>query len=149
MATFNRVTICGFLGRDCDTRYLSDGTAVANFSIATTEKRKEKGEMQEVTTWFRCTMFGKQADALSQYLLKGKQVFVMGSLSLQEYVDRDGNKRTALEVRVQDIQLIGSKSDSQEVPQQRAASAGRGFAVEKGTGRVVSPPIDDDNEIPF
>ena len=151
MSSFNKIQICGYLGRDVESRFMPDGTCVANFSVATTERKKDRGgDSQDVTTWFRVSVFGRSAEACQQYLSKGSQVFCDGRLSLNEYTDKDGNKRTSLEVRASDVQFLSTKGDSQEAPQQRAASAGKGFGVEKGTGRVVSPPVDDgDSSIPF
>ncbi|MFM8393378.1 MAG: single-stranded DNA-binding protein, partial [Acidobacteriota bacterium] len=98
MASFNKIIIVGHLGRDQEMRYTPQGTAVSNFSIATTERRKDRGgEAQEITTWFRVSLWGKQAEAVSQYLTKGKQVYVEGRLRTEEYTDRDGNKRISLE----------------------------------------------------
>lgn len=153
MASFNKITIIGHLGRDSEIRYLSDGTAVASFSIATSEKRKDRsGEMQESTLWFKATIWGKRAEALSQYLLKGKQVYLEGALSQQEYADKDGNQRTSLEVRISEIQLLGGRGDGEQAPaphQSRPAQpAQQGFKTGAG-GRVSSPPLDDDSEIPF
>ncbi len=112
MASFNKVIIVGHLGRDQEMRYTPQGTAVSNFSIATTEKRKDRsGEMQEITTWFRVSVWGKQAESISQYLLKGRQVYVEGRLRTEEYTDRDGNKRISLEVTASDVQLLGSRGD--------------------------------------
>lgn len=103
MGSFNKITVVGYLGRDPEIRYLADGTAICNFSVATTEKRKDAtGEPRETTTWFRVSVFGRQADACNQYLSKGSQVFVEGRLSQQEYTDRDGNNRASLEVRAFD-----------------------------------------------
>lgn len=142
MASFNKITIVGYLGKDPEIRYMPDGTAVCNFSVATTEKRKDRsGEMQESTIWFRINVWGKQADAANQYLTKGRQVYVEGRLSQQEFTDRDGNKRTSLEVRATDVQFLGPRGDegshssvSASAPRQSSGSSSSGA---------------DDNEIPF
>lgn len=113
MASFNKIVIVGHLGRDQEMRYTPQGTAVSNFSIATTERRKDRsGEQQDITTWFRVSLWGKQAEAVAQYLTKGKQVYVEGRLRTEEYTDRDGNKRLSLEVTANDVQLLGSKGES-------------------------------------
>jgi single-strand DNA-binding protein len=126
MASFNKITIVGHLGKDPEIRYLTDGTAVCNFSVATTEKRKDRsGEMQENTLWFRVSVWGKQADAANQYLSKGRQVYIEGRLSQQEYTDKDGNRRTTLEVRATDVQFLGSRGDEgapSSAPSSRPAS---------------------------
>lgn len=112
MASFNRITIVGYLGRDPELRYTQDGTPVCDFSVATTERRKDRaGEPQDITTWFRVTVWRRQAELAGQYLAKGKQVYVEGRLIQKEYQDRDGNTRFNLEVTASDIQFIGSRGE--------------------------------------
>jgi single-strand DNA-binding protein len=117
MASFNRITIVGYLGRDPELRYTPDGTPVCDFSVATTERRKDKsGEPQDITTWFRVTVWRRQAELAGQYLAKGKQVYVEGRLVQKEYQDRDGNTRFNLEVTASDIQFIGSRGEEGSSP---------------------------------
>jgi single-strand DNA-binding protein len=119
MASFNKITIVGYLGRDPELRYTPQGTAVCNFSLATTEKRKDRaGEPQDITTWFRVTLWGRHAELANQYLAKGRQVYIEGRLRQEEYIDREGNRRTSLEVNGDDIQFLGKREDSelQSVP---------------------------------
>lgn len=147
MASFNKITIVGYLGKDPEIRYLPDGTAVCNFSVATTEKRKDRsGEMQESTIWFRINVWGKQADAANQYLTKGRQVYVEGRLSQQEYTDRDGNKRTSLEVRATEVQFLGSRgedSGSSNFPSPSSSASPSRSSSAPASSR------DDDGDIPF
>lgn len=144
MASFNKITIVGYLGKDPEIRYMPDGTAVCNFSVATTEKRKDRsGEMQESTIWFRINVWGKQADAANQYLTKGRQVYVEGRLSQQEFTDRDGNKRTSLEVRATDVQFLGPRGD------EGSYSSASSSATRQASGSSPSSSGGDDNEIPF
>lgn len=106
--SFNKVIIVGNLGRDPELRYTPQGTAVCNFSMATTEKRRDKsGEYQDVTTWFRVTVWDKKAEVAAKYLQKGSQVYIEGRLKLDEWTDRDGNTRTTLDVTATDMQFIG------------------------------------------
>jgi single-strand DNA-binding protein len=124
MASFNKVILVGYLGRDPELRYTPEGTAVCNFSMATTERKKAKsGEFQDVTTWFRVTLWRRQAEVASQYLTKGRQVYIEGRLSLTEYQDRDGNTRTSLEVQGSDIQFIGARGDEGTGPREPRADA--------------------------
>ena len=110
--SFNKVIIVGNLGRDPELRYTPQGTAVCNFSMATTEKRKDKsGEFQDVTTWFRVTLWDKKAEVAAKYLQKGKPVYVEGRLKIDEWTDRDGKDRYTLDVTATDMQFIGSASD--------------------------------------
>src|SRR5262245_34847350 len=114
MASFNKITIVGYLGRDPELRYTPQGTAVCNLSIATTEKRKDRaGELQDITTWFRVTLWGRPAELANEYLAKGRQVYIEGRLRQEEYIDREGNRRTSLEVNGDDIQFLGKREDSE------------------------------------
>src|SRR5215510_2152514 len=95
--SFNKITIVGYLGRDPELRYTPQGTAVCNFSVATTEKRRNaRGETEEHTIWFRVTAWGRQAEVANEYLAKGRQVYVDGRLRLEEYTDREGICGSAL-----------------------------------------------------
>src|SRR5258705_13198524 len=94
MASFNRITIVGYLGRDPELRYTPDGTPVCDFSVATTERRKDKsGEPQDITTWFRVTVWRKQAELAGQYLAKGRQGEGEGRLFQKEDQDRERNNQ--------------------------------------------------------
>ena len=111
--SFNKVIIVGNLGRDPELRYTPQGTAVCNFSMATTEKRRDKsGEYQDVTTWFRVTVWDKKAEVAAKYLQKGSQVYIEGRLSQEEWTDRDGNNRQTLSVQASEMHFIGSRGDA-------------------------------------
>jgi len=142
--SFNKIIIVGYLGRDPELRYTPQGTAVCDFSVATTEKRKDaSGESTDLTTWFKVTYWGRQAEVVSQYFSKGKLIYVEGRLSQREYTDRDGNKRTSLEVHATDMQFVGSRGDDQQrsnEPTGRAASAPSPSTSGGGS---------NDDEIPF
>src|SRR5882724_12246274 len=120
--SFNKITLVGNLGRDPELRYTPQGTPVCSFSMATNERRKDKsGEMQDQTTWFRVTLWGRQAETASQYLTRGRSVYIEGRLRVEEWTDRDGKPRHTLEVHATDMQFIGGgRSDSSE--QKEAAS---------------------------
>ncbi|HXV78186.1 MAG TPA: single-stranded DNA-binding protein, partial [Candidatus Polarisedimenticolaceae bacterium] len=107
----NKVILVGNLGRDPEVRYTQGGTPVANFPIATSERWYDQasGERKERTEWHRLVVFGKQAEIAGEYLRKGRQIFVEGSLQTREWTDRDGNKRYTTEVRVQNFQMLGSR----------------------------------------
>src|SRR6476619_4388248 len=140
--SLNKITTVGNLGRDPELRYTAQGTPVCSFSMATNERRKDRnGEMQDHTTWFRITLWNRLAETASQYLQKGKQVYIEGRLRVEEYIDRDGKPRHSLEVFGTDMQFIGSRGD--ESSQDRAASASAG-------GGPAEPPGDlSDDDIPF
>jgi len=142
MASFNRITIVGYLGRDPELRYTPDGTPVCDFSVATTERRKDRsGETQDITTWFRVTVWRRQAELASQYLSKGKQVYVEGRLIQKEFQDRDGNTRYNLEVTASDVQFLGSRGD--DVPQNREETRSQPRVQE-----AAAAPVTED-DIPF
>lgn len=140
--SFNKVILVGNLGRDPELRYTPQGTPVCSFTMATNERRKDKaGEMQDQTTWFRVTLWGRQAETASQYLTKGRPVYIEGRLRVEEWTDRDGKPRHTLEVNATDMQFIGG-GRAEEAPASRAASAGAGEPVQEH-----ADPSDDD--IPF
>lgn len=143
MPSFNKIIIVGHLGRDPEIRYLPDGTAVCSFSVATSEKTKRGGEAHDITTWFKVDVWGKQGEACNQYLAKGSLVYVDGKLSQDEYTDKEGNKRTTLKVRANDVQFLDRKPQGESEPQSRQS-----FTTD-ATGRIKSPPIVEDDEIPF
>ena len=150
MASFNKITIVGYLGRDPELRYTPSGTAVCDFSVATSERRRgrDAGEGEEITTWFRVSMWGRQAEVANQYLQKGKLVYVEGRLSQREWTDRDGNKRMSLEVHGSDLQFIGSRGDEQA----SGAPSGGGQSRGGSGGRSEPAPSNDsvtDDDIPF
>lgn len=144
MASFNRITIVGYLGRDADLRYTPQGTAVCNFSVATTERRKDKsGEYQDLTTWFNVSLWGSKAEATNQYLSKGKLIFLEGRLTQREYQDRDGNTRTSLDVNASDLQFIGPRGEDGP-PMTRDESRTRPSTRED----TAAAPVTED-DIPF
>jgi single-strand DNA-binding protein len=142
MASFNKIIIVGYLGRDPELRYTTDGTPVCTFSVATTERKKDKsGEFRDVTTWFRVNVWRRQAEVASQYLSKGRQVYIEGRLTANEYQDRDGNTRTSLDVQASDIHFIGPRADA-------ATAMGEDRpAVTSKVSEQPEPATDDD--IPF
>ena len=120
--SFNKITLVGNLGRDPELRYTAQGTPVCSFSMATNERRKDKtGEMQDQTTWFRVTLWGRQAETASQYLTKGKPVYIEGRLRVEEWTDRDGKPRFTLEVHATDMQFIGGARAEEPLAAKAAA----------------------------
>src|SRR5919202_247479 len=151
--SFNKITIVGNLGRDPELRYTPQGTAVCSFTMASNERRKDKnGMQQDFTTWFRVTLWGRQAETVSKYLSKGRSVHVEGRLHVEEWNDRDGKQRYTLEVNASDVHFIDSAADVEGIPvrqpeQSAGASAARA-ASGGGAARSSEPEIEDD-EIPF
>jgi single-strand DNA-binding protein len=151
--SFNKIIAIGNLGRDPELRYTPQGDAVCDFSIATNEKKRDKaGEFQDITTWFKVTLWGKKAENASKYLTKGKSVYVEGRLQVEEWTDRDGKSRHTLVIQGSEMQFIGdnrgdemssnSTSDNDFSNQNSSAAAGTTRALENSDS-----PVDDD--IPF
>jgi len=110
MASVNKVIIIGNLGRDPETRYMPDGGAITNISVATTDKWKDKsGEMQEKTEWHRVAFFGKLAEIAGEYLKKGSQVYVEGRLQTRKWQDKDGQDKYTTEIVANVMQMLGSR----------------------------------------
>ena len=111
--SFNKIILVGNLGKDPELRYTPQGDAVCSFSIATNEKKKDKsGEFQDVTTWFKVTLWRRQAENANKYLSKGSSVYIEGRLGIEEWTDRDGKERFTLAVQATDMQFIGSRGDN-------------------------------------
>ena len=111
MASVNKVIIVGNLGADPETRYLPSGDAVTNIRVATTDRYKDKqsGEMREATEWHSISFFGKLAEIAGQYLRKGSQVYVEGSLRTRKYTDKNGVEKYATDIRADTMQMLGSR----------------------------------------
>ena len=145
MASYNKIAIIGYLGRDPELRYTPNGNAVCNFSVATTEKVGS----EDITTWFRISAWGKQGELCNEYLHKGSQVYIEGKLRAETYTDREGQNRTNLEVNAREIQFLGRRNDSgdrDEAPS-RAESQGRRDAL-KTPAEIAQQALEDD-EVPF
>jgi single-strand DNA-binding protein len=111
--SFNKIILVGNLGRDPELRYTPDSVAVCDFSMATNERKKDKqGEYHDVPTWFRVTLWRKQAENASKYLKKGSQVYIEGRLSQEEWQDRDGDTKYTLAVSATEMHFIGNKADN-------------------------------------
>lgn len=143
MASVNKVILVGNLGRDPEVRFTPSGAAVANFSIATTEKwnNKQTGNPEERTEWHRIVVWGKLAELCKEYLSKGRSVYVEGRLQTRQWDDKDGNKRYTTEVVAQTVQFLGSRGSavSQDSVSQTVAADNAGGP----------PPFDADEDIPF
>ena len=124
----NNISIAGTLGKDAEVRYLPNGDAVCNFSVADS-MGKDKG-----TIWWNCQLFGKRAESLAQYLTKGQAVTVSGNVTEREWNDKEGTKRKSMDVRVQDVALQGGRKEQQE---------------DRPAPRPKPAPMDDDSDVPF
>ena len=141
MASVNKVILIGNLGRDPEVRYTSGGTPVANFTMATTDRWNDpsSGERKERTEWHRIVVWGKQAEIAGEYLRKGRQVYVEGSLQTREWTDREGNKRYTTEVRAQRFQMLGRPGERDAIEGEAQAAPA---VAESQSGY-------EDDDIPF
>ena len=145
MASVNKVILIGNLGRDPEIRYTPGGSPVANFTMATTERWTDpNGEKKEKTEWHRIVVWGKQAEIAAEYLRKGRQVYIEGSLQTREWTDRDGNKRYTTEIRGDRIVLLGGGGGGRGASMDRGGDPVAGHAP----GPETSEPLTDD-DIPF
>src|SRR3954467_12461718 len=139
MGSVNKVILVGNLGRDAELRYTPGGAPVAKFSLATTEVWNDKGGTRQARTeWHNIDLWGKQAESLSEYLVKGKQVYVEGRLQNDEYTDKEGQKRKATKVRCERVVLLGIGG--------RGGSIGRS---DRGADRAAAPASHDDVSEPL
>lgn len=144
MASVNKVILIGNLGRDPELRYTQSGKAVANLSIATSERSGG----QERTEWHRVVVWDKQAEACGRYLAKGRSVYVEGRLQTKEWTDQQGAKRQQVEIVASFVQFLGGGKNEEP----SAAPAGR--AAPSAPGKATPPPAyelppEDMSDIPF
>jgi single-strand DNA-binding protein len=148
MASVNKVILVGHLGADPEIRYLPSGEAVANLRLATTDVWKDKaGNKQEATEWHRISFFGRQAEICSQYLKKGSQIYVEGSIRTRKWQDKEGQDRYTTEIRGDRMQMLGGRPAGSEgapaAPHQPTSS--RPAAAPSGGGGFE----DFSDDIPF
>lgn len=117
MQGVNKVIVMGNLGRDPETRYTQDGRPITNFSVATTEKWKDKasGEQREATEWHNVVCFARLAEIASEYLRKGSQVYIEGKLKTNSW-EQDGVKKYKTEIHCRDLQMIGGRNSQPAAP---------------------------------
>ncbi len=142
MAGINKVILIGNLGKDPELRYTPSGTAVASFSLATSEKWKDRdGNMQDKTEWHNIVVWGRQAEIAKEYLSKGRQVYIEGRIQTRSWDDKDGNKRYTTEIIAQRLNFLGSRGDQ-----------GGGGASSPDVPPEAPPPGDlgaEDDDLPF
>ena len=163
MASVNKVILVGNLGKDPEVRYMPSGDAVANITIATSSKYKNKtGEMVEETEWHRVAFFGKLAEIAGQYLKKGRPVYVEGRIKTRKYTDKDGVEKYATEIVANEMQMLGSREgmggpsggDDEGSGYSRPAPAARANPTPRPAPAAAKPAsasgFDDmDDDIPF
>jgi len=163
MASVNKVILVGNLGRDPEMRTFPSGDRVANVTIATTDKWKDKtsGEMKEATEWHRVVFNGRLAEIAGEYLRKGSQVYIEGSIRSRKYTDKDGVERTAYDIRADTMQMLGSRQgmgspssssyeDDDGGASRRAAPPSRQQPASRPAASKPSTGFDDmDDDIPL
>ena len=157
----NKVILIGRLGRDPELKYTPSGAPVAKFSLATDENFKDRtGEQQKRTEWHNIVAWNKLAEICGEYLTKGKQVYIEGSIRSRQWQDQSGNKRTSYEIIANQMQMLGSKGDSERMPsggmdraapERPAQDRPSAAAPPPPSAEPVSPPEPDisDEDIPF
>jgi len=139
MAGVNKVILIGNLGADPEVKYLSNGTTVANFRIATSENRLNKaGEKTTTTEWHRIVAFGRLAEICKEYLNKGKQVYIEGRIRTRSWEDKDGNRRFTTEIVANQMQMLGTPG---------GLAAASSIEKEETIDHEMPPAPDDD--VPF
>jgi single-strand DNA-binding protein len=143
MASLNKVMLIGSLGRDPEIRYMPNGDAACNLSVATSESWKDKsGEKQERTEWHRISMFGKLAEIAGQYLAKGSSVYLEGKLQTRKWTDKDGVDKYTTEIIADRMQMLGGKEQRHGQQQEQRQ--------ESQQSRQQRPTADSfDDDIPF
>lgn len=139
----NKVILVGNLGRDPEVRFTSNGKAVARFSLATSEVWNDaEGSRQERTEWHNIVVWGKQAETCGQYLQKGRQVYIEGSIRSRQYDDKEGNKKYITEIVAQRVQFLGGGGG-------RGAPAREAESTASGDIPASPPPPAAEDDIPF
>jgi single-strand DNA-binding protein len=154
MGSVNKVILVGNLGRDIEMRYTPGGSAVGKLRIATTDTWTDKnsGQRQERTEWHSVDLWGRQAEVLQEYLLKGRQIYVEGSLRTRQWEDRDGNKRYSTDVRADRVVLLGGRGsgDAEGSGRRDDGNAGRGeSSAPPDNGPPSGGPDLTEDDIPF
>lgn len=146
MASVNKVIIVGNLGQDPSTRYMPNGEAVTNITVATTESWKDKnsGDKKEITEWHRVTFYRKLAEVVGQYCKKGSSIYVEGKLQTRKWSDKESVERYTTEIIADSMQLLGGRPDSSESHDERPAARPTAKKQQHSTPEHF---VDDD--IPF
>jgi single-strand DNA-binding protein len=152
--SINKVILIGRLGRDPELKYTPSGAPVAKFSLATDEVFKDRaGEQQRRTEWHNIVAWNKLAEICGEYLTKGRQVYVEGSIRSRQWEDQSGNKRTAYEIVAREMKMLGSRADVERDAPAAAAAAttmsGVGSNDRESPAEAPSSPEITDEDIPF
>lgn len=151
MASLNKVQLIGNLGKDPETRYMSNGEAVTNISVATTESWMDKasGEKKELTEWHRITFYRKLAEIAGQYLKKGSQVYVEGRLQTRKWTDKEGVERYVTEVIADNMKMLCGGPKQVEGYSEAASPKAAAKAKSNAPDGFSTPESSDDSDVPF
>lgn len=154
MPNLNKVQVIGSLGKDPEVRYIPNGSAICNITVATTRSWKDKtsGEKVEETEWHRITFFDKLAEIAGEYLKKGRPVYVEGRLKTRKWQDKDGVDRYTTEIMAENMQLLGGREDGghEAMPRPSKAPASAPIPPPRQQRSTPALPLDEfDNDIPF
>lgn len=144
----NKVILIGRLGRDPETRYMPNGEAVCNFSVATSESWNDRnGQRVERTEWHNVTMYRRLAEIAGQYLKKGSQVYLEGKIQSRKYTDKNGVERTAYDIIVNEMKMLGGGSDGQQAQQAQGETPTP--PRRQAPAAPAAPAEDIDDDVPF
>jgi single-strand DNA-binding protein len=151
MASVNKVILVGNLGKDPEIRYMPNGDAVTNVTLATTDSWKDKasGEKKEATEWHRVVFFGRLAEIAGQYLKKGRQVYVEGALRTRKWTDKEGQERYTTEIVANEMKMLGSREGAGEAPPRESSAPARSEQASKPATPAGSGFNDFEDDIPF
>lgn len=142
---YQQITIIGNLGKDVEVRYSQSGMAVANMSVAVSEKIKDGDEWKDHTEWFRVVTFGKTAENCGQYLSKGKKVLVVGRIRQKTYEDKDGVEKRSTELLADNVKFLSPKSEGDEPKAARPANTAKSKPKTKAPSNPDDlPSVEDD-----
>jgi single-strand DNA-binding protein len=148
--SINKVILIGRVGRDPEIKYTPSGSPVAKFSLATDETFKDRsGAQQRRTEWHNIVAWNKLAEICGEYLTKGKQVYIEGSIRSRQWEDQSGNKRTGFDIVARTMQMLGSKADSERAASASARTSGPGAEDSGGPPEPPSEGEITDDDIPF
>jgi single-strand DNA-binding protein len=146
----NKVILIGRLGKDPEVKYTPSGAPVAKFSLATDEVFKDRsGEQQKHTEWHNIVAWNKLAEICGEYLTKGKQVYIEGSIRSRQWEDQAGNKRTAYDIVARDMRMLGSKAESERAAAAAPAAAERAPVEKPPAAEPPAEPEITDEDVPF
>jgi single-strand DNA-binding protein len=153
MASVNKVILVGNLGKDPESRYMPNGDAVVNITLATTDswKDKQSGEKKEATEWHRVVFFGKLAEIAGQYLKKGRQVYIEGALKTRKWQDKEGQDRYTTEIVANEMKMLGSREGMSDAPpRESGGNAGASRPADTPAAAAQSGGMSDfEDDIPF